>query len=175
MKSTVLRPNVFTYNNVMQAWAVSGLPEAPDKMEALLQMIHQEGIVPDGATYTILLRYWGGKGEVDRIETILATMKSEGVKPRVPCLTQAIYGYAKAGKTERAEELLQEMAELQPKNKREAGMIGESMQNILLAYRNIVDDSTVHRLRKDKAVNCAEVLFGKMSGNAHLKDEDQSE
>jgi len=175
MKSMELRPNVYTYNNVMQAWAVSGLPEAPDKMEALLQMMHQEGIVPDEVTYTILLRYWANKGASAKLEEMLEIMKSEGVKSSMASLTQAIYCYAKAGNTEKAEELLQEMVELQPRNKKEAGMVAETIQNILLAYRNIVDDSTVHRLRKDKAVNCAEVLFEKMSGNAHLKDEDQSE
>ena len=72
-QSLELRPNAVIYNNVMQAWAVSGLPQAPDKMDELLETMRKEGIVPDEVTYNILLRYWANRGAVDEIEAILKT------------------------------------------------------------------------------------------------------
>ena len=49
-----LQPNVLTYNYVLQAWAVSGLSEAPAKMDALLQHMREEGVEPDATTNSIL-------------------------------------------------------------------------------------------------------------------------
>jgi len=173
-KTVELRPNVFTYNRVMQAWAVSGLPQASEKIDSLLGMMRREEIVPDMVTFSNLLRYWGGRGQVDKIETLLDTMKNKGVKPDRTSWTAAIYSYAKVGNTEKAERLLQEMLRLQPKNEREARMVAESTQNILAAYRKIVDDANVHRGVKDRAVECAGALYENITTSSQFSDEEQS-
>jgi len=175
MKNVELRPNVFIYNNLLQAWAVSGLPEAPDKFDGLLQTMHQEGVPPNELTYNILLRYWCTKFAVDKIDSILETMKDNGLEPSTTSMSHAIHAYVNVGKTNRAEELLHEMLKAQPKSKKEAGMIPKSVQNILFAYRAIVDNSTVHPKRKEEAVVCAKALFENIRKCGRLTDEDQSE
>ena len=170
-----LRPDAFIYNNVMQAWAVSGLPQAPDKMDAFLQTMRQEEIAPDEVTYNILLRYWATKGAVEKVESILDTMESEGIQQNRTSLAPAIYCYTKVGNTNKAEELLQQMIEARPRDKREDGMVAESTQNILLAYRRIVDDSNHSFEQKEKTVESAEALFRNMRKRAQFTDEDHSE
>ena len=113
----------------MQAWAVSGLPQAPDKMDALLETMRKEGIDPTEVTYNILLRYWA-KGAVEKIEAILRKMKGEGIYPSRTSLSQAVYGYAKVGNTEKAEEMLKQMLEARSRDKREDRMVAESVQNM---------------------------------------------
>jgi len=49
------------------------------------------------------------------------------------------------------------------------------VQNILLAYRNIVNDSNSSYVQKERTVECAKALLEKISKNAHLTEEDQSE
>jgi len=174
-KRLELQPNAFIYNNVIHAWAVSGLPQAPDKMNSLIQNMRQERTALDSATYNILLRYWAGKGSVEMIEAILDTMKKERVVPTTPNVAQAIYCYAKAGRTEKAQEMLENILEVQPENEKEACMVAESVQNILHAYRMVVDDHSSSFSQKEKAVEDAEALFEKMSKSAQMTDEDHGE
>ena len=48
---------VGTWNQFMQFWATSGLPEAHDKMEALLQGMADDGITPDVVTWSIFAKH----------------------------------------------------------------------------------------------------------------------
>lgn len=175
MQSVELRPNVFTYNNVMQAWAVSGLPQAPEKINSLLQAMRKKGIAPDEVTYNILLRYWATLGAVNKVEPILETMKKEGIVLRRPGLSESIYCYAKVGNTKNAEEILQRMLELPPKNEKEDRMVAESTQNIMLAYRRKVDNQNYNFIQKDSAVENAAALFEEMRKSSQLNDENLSE
>ena len=156
-------PNEFIYNNVIQAWAVSGVPQASEKMNALLHTMRQEGIVPTEVTYNILLRDWANKGAVDKLKETLDAMKGEGVDPSRESLSQAVFGTARVGDTDKAEEFLQQMLEVPSRNKREDRLVGECVNSILLAYRKIVDNLNVLHAQKKRAVECAEALFSKMS------------
>jgi len=175
-----LRPNVFTYNNIMQAWAVSGLPESAVSMDIFLHAMRQEVVVPTAVTYNILLRYWADKSAVDRMEAVLEAMKGDGLDPTRSrmSLSPAIYGYARMGETAKAEEMLNKLTEIQSKDANEAArisrMIGESVQTILLEYRRIVEDRNATNAQKERAVQSSEALFEKMSKSTQLTDENQS-
>jgi pentatricopeptide repeat protein len=159
----------------MQAWATSGSPQAPEKINAILEEMRKNGIAPDVAAYNILLRYWCSKGAVDKFEAILETMDGEGVDLSRTILSEAIYGYAKVGNLEKAEQFLHKMLKTHPKDKREACMVAESTQNILLACRKIVTNPQSRAVLKERAVNCAVALVAQMSNsNVGMNDEDQS-
>ena len=79
------------------------------------------------------------------------------------------------GNTDKAEEMLKQMLETRPRDKREDGMVAESTQNILLAYRKMADDSNSSFEQRDRAVESAAALFEKMRKSSQLTDEDHSE
>jgi pentatricopeptide repeat protein len=174
-KRSELQPNAFIYNNVLQAWAVSGLPQVPGKMNSLIQSMRQERIALDTVTYNIVLRYWANQGAVDTIEFILEAMKKERLVPTKAHLAQAIYCYAKTGRTEKAEEMLEIMLGIQPENEQESCTVAECVQNIMLAYRMIVDGRNSNFIIRERAVERAEALFKKMSKNTQMTDDDHGE
>jgi len=163
LKNTDLLPNVVIYSQLLKAWTDSGLPQTPQRIDEILRRMREQGIRPNVVKYNILLRYWAGKGSMERIEAIMQDMKNEAVKPNLLTLSQAIYGYAKVGNTEKAEFLLQQML-LQHKHgdQNESKLIGESVQDILLAYVRMVESTP------DKAVQGAEKLTQKMGSHSLL-------
>jgi hypothetical protein len=42
--------DITTWNNLMKFWACSGLPEAPEKMEGLVEYMRKECVDPDVRT-----------------------------------------------------------------------------------------------------------------------------
>jgi hypothetical protein len=76
--------------------------------------------------------------------------------------------------TEKAEEIFQQMMTIQSRNKREAGMFAESVQNIMLAYRRIISGSKDSHLRKQRALECAEALYVRTKQACILKEADEN-
>lgn len=164
-----LRPNVFLYNQVLQAWAKSNLTESPQNMDKLIQEMRAEGVAPNVVSYNILIRYWAGKGAMDRVETIMETMEAEGVKRDVLTLSQALYGYAKVGKMKEAEALLKLMiAQRQPSNLEHSRLVAEATQDFLYAYREVVDSDFATPKDKDRAVQSAENLLREIADGVVL-------
>ena len=61
-----LRPSIVTFNSVINVWARSRLPEAPEKAEELLRQVQQlssepgwESLKPTNTTYGSVLNTWG--------------------------------------------------------------------------------------------------------------------
>ena len=155
-----LRPKADIYNKVIQAWAVSGLPEAPRKMEALLKTMGEERIITNEETYMILLRYWAKRARVDKVEAILETMEDpEGIHPSTTSLALVIECYVDAGNLEKAEECLEEMLKVQPNDEKETSQV--VTESLFMAYRSILNDSNSHYEQKSKALQSAEALLEK--------------
>ena len=154
-----LQLNAYVYSQVLHAWSKSFSPDAVDKMGALVQTMQNEGIAPTEVTFNIILRSLGRQGAVDKIEAILETMNIKGVKPTIMTLAQASHGFSQAGMTLRAEQLIRDMEALEPRDVREINLLGESVQNLLLAYRAVVASDTASREMKETAVKRAEELF----------------
>jgi len=120
------------------------------------------------------LRYWGEKGSSDRIGEILEVMQREGIQHDVLSLAEASQGYARAGKIEKAEELLQQMIDqLERSDDRHRKAVGESILQILLAYRNSADLNHSFRDAKDTAIQRAESLTQKIIGDSTILDENR--
>ena len=110
------------------------------------------------------------------MKSILETMKSEGVKPSMTTLSEALYCYAKVGQTQKAEDALRRMIDQREEGNREHVMLlGQGIQNILLAYRRMVvsssDASGANDANKAKAVESAEWLFTGI-GESNIFDEE---
>ena len=81
-----LRPTEATLQSALRAWSESGLPQAPDKAEALFQTIlalHEDAIsddsTPGDATYIAMMKTWSNsdrKGAPEKVEGILNLMKT---------------------------------------------------------------------------------------------------
>ena len=53
-----LRPHVVIWSQILDAWAKSQLPEAPERMEALLERMKTEGVEGDVIAWGCLVEYW---------------------------------------------------------------------------------------------------------------------
>jgi pentatricopeptide repeat protein len=82
---------------------------------------------------------------------------------------EAVHGYAKTGCVEQAEEWFQDMLKYR-ETLEDTALIGEALQQILLAYRKIVD-SNAHVSQKQWAVNQAKMLFEQIDKQGILIDE----
>jgi hypothetical protein len=152
-------PNTFIYNQILEAWALSGREEDARKMEGILVSMRKDGISPDVVTYNILLRFWGSRNSEEtilKVEEILDTMTQNNIAKNMITLNEAIYVYAKVKRIESAEKLLHSMLDILHENASSENqkLVCESAQQILLAYRNIVHSKTT-RERKHTAVKRA--------------------
>jgi hypothetical protein len=163
-----MRPNIYIYSQLLQAYAVSNLPQAAERMEDIVQKMRKEGISPTHIVYNILLRFWAGKGDTDQIDRILKTMKLNGLAhPTATGMAQVIYGQSLGMKPRKAEETLQKMIELYPTSP----LVGECVQQILMAYRRIIGADN----KKLWAVKCAERLFEQRMKNKELMNREEVE
>ena len=162
-KRSYIKLNAIIFNQVLKAWADSSLPEAPDKMELLLQKMRTEGVDPDLFSYAIMLRFYGSfykkEGAVVKTEAILETMKQQGLEPDSVCLASCLYCFAKAGQLRKAENVLEQMMNKIPDNNNYLHLLGEGVQHILTAYRQRVASEKVPNDKKMLALNTAAVFF----------------
>jgi pentatricopeptide repeat protein len=118
MKSEGVEPDVISWTQLMQAWAMSGLREAPSKMEELLERIKSQGIVePDVVMWTLVVKAWACSslpGTADKIESLLQRMKKEGVTPNVVTWSHVLSFWAGSGLPEapiKADDIVRRMVE----------------------------------------------------------------
>jgi pentatricopeptide repeat protein len=158
-----MTPDVHRYTKTMQAWAVSGNPEAAEKMQDLWNLMNQEKKYPNTVTYNILIRYYGGRGQDDQLDNILEEMerkqrqqeqkeneddeedesknKREIAYPDEITYSQAIYGYIMAKRYNTAEGLMEKLLQLE--EVQNTSMISDSARLLLNAYlRQIMDAIT---------------------------------
>jgi hypothetical protein len=154
--------NIVIYNQLLSAWARSGVNEAPQKMENVLGTMQNHGFQPNHSTFNIQLRYWGGLGDVDRVENLLQDMQQARLEPDAISLSEVIFAYAKAGKPDIASEFLEKLVRNHPLvDERMHGLVASRMQNILLSYRNMIK-YRAHRMIVKKAVASAEKVYHRL-------------
>ena len=160
-----LKPDVYMYNMILNAWAKSKLPEAPQRMEALLTDMHRHGIAPNSVSYSILVRFWSGKeGDLDKLEEILGTMEHERIKPDLASWASILHCYTNVGQTQKAEEILQSMIdERTVGNIHDENAIRESMEHIMLAYRRVIAKKASTESTRRRALDFAEAFLQKMN------------
>lgn len=95
MKEIGLKPDLYTYNTVMNMYVKAGASLA--KVVSLFKEMCLEGIVPDVVSYDILLAACASAEYVKQAKQIFDAMKKRGVKPTVVTYTSLITVYANSG------------------------------------------------------------------------------
>ena len=95
MKEEGLKPDLYTYNTVMNMYVKAGASLA--KVVSLFKEMCVEGIVPDVVSYDILLAACASAEYVKQAKQIFDAMKKRGVKPTVVSYTSLITVYANSG------------------------------------------------------------------------------
>jgi pentatricopeptide repeat protein len=166
-------PDVFAYNQVLRCWSVSGSENAVLRMEELMQQMKDRGIPPDTASYSFLLRATvrrrsgGAAAAAAAVRGVLRRMEGEGVEPDAASLLRAAQSHCGAGKPAAAERYLRRMLDLHnPDRGREAALVGIALNEVLLAYRDVVASTASGKREKQGALQRAEKLFDTVAGNA---------
>ncbi|KAL3931106.1 MAG: hypothetical protein SGBAC_011461 [Bacillariaceae sp.] len=151
-----LRPNVYTFSTMMNIWVKSGRAEAPDKIEELLEQMHELSyeepewdVAPNQVTYSTAIDCWAQQGRPDRVETLLQEMYeesrngNEALKPGLACFNGYLVALAKSGDVDKAQSLLDQMEHLY-----ESGELNDqpsliSYSTVLSAFANSKSDPEV--------------------------------
>lgn len=126
--NTKAEPTTVTFNTVMTAFAKSGHPRAPEKVENILREMERLAssngwsCSPNTWTYTIVLESWSSLRSIrgaERAETILRGLqkyyqstKDEEVRPNNYCYNMCLHAWARSGclsATDKTTELFDEM------------------------------------------------------------------
>jgi hypothetical protein len=116
MEDPALQPDVYVQCLVLKAWSESGLAEASQKMEQIVQRVHQgysrpAAIIEVGSIsmvpYKIWIRYWARRGNIERVESILQMIERyEHLQSKMDTviLSEALFCYIKVGQMVKAED-----------------------------------------------------------------------
>lgn len=154
-----MQPNAVIYNQVLQAWANSGLPNASEKMGEILERMRKSKFsTPTLVTYSMLLRFFGVRKESKKIEEILRLMQAESLQLDGTCLSPVIFCYCGEGNVEKAEEHLEKMLRLNLRSQNAWKLVAENVENILKAYYTHLQ-STTELNQQEARLARAESLF----------------
>lgn len=106
------QPTVANYNLVVRALARRTVAqEDMSAAESLVQLMREDGLAPDGQTYSALLSGYAKLGDVARGTACYRDLIQAGLVPDVVVRTQIIDLYGRAGQVDAAEEMLLGMVE----------------------------------------------------------------
>jgi hypothetical protein len=154
-------PNLFIYNQILHAFARSGLDDAPVRMDALLRSMKNDGIQGDDITFNVILRYWANKGAAgnQKMKEVLRHMENDGVLPSIANLAQVVYGFSVACEVKEAEYYLRQMInQHHARNHKHKSLIAESALNLMTAYRQLIQSTNVDGQRL-RFMQSAEAIF----------------
>jgi len=123
----IVRPDLYTYNTVIDAWAKSCKyePDAAERAEALLRRMEEmhasgnKSVKPDTVSYTTVIDAWSKSGNKavagERADALLKSMDdmflsgNEDVKPNAFTFTACLNAFAVSNDPTRAEALFERM------------------------------------------------------------------
>jgi hypothetical protein len=98
---TVARPDVQSYNTVLDAWAKSRTPEALSHVQALLQHMKKQTIPLDLFSFTSLMEAYAYSDEADRLQEIqniwnqMEASDDDNLRPTAQSLTVVLHAYSR--------------------------------------------------------------------------------
>eukprot|EP00536_Pseudo-nitzschia_multiseries_P012620 jgi/Psemu1/290404/fgenesh1_pg.492_\ len=100
-----VRPDVYSYTTVIQAWAKCGGAAGTDKAKAILDQMVDRGLQPNQMTYTALMSALGRAGEPERAESVLRKMARDSphAPPDAVAVSSIIHGWARVSSKDRPE------------------------------------------------------------------------
>jgi pentatricopeptide repeat protein len=125
--NTSARPDTTTFNAVLDAWAKSKHPDAPQRAGAIVSQMQEWSALlgegggwkcePDEYSFTSLVICWAnsaknGPEQAEGMLMELQTMATDGdtaVRPTIVAYNAVLHAYAQADKAEQADRLLQRM------------------------------------------------------------------
>lgn len=156
-----LKPDVYAYSKLIQAWSESGLPDTSRKLDECLKMMLRHRISPSEVTYRILLKYWSSLGDVRKCKATIRKMELHGIHVTSSCWQILVVGYIEAGLWIDAEEALRQMLRLYLDNGEDA----RSLELALCRFASKATDKSSGFLRKG-CINALERIFD------HIKTSD---
>jgi len=100
-----VRPNVVSYNCVLDGWSKSGERGAADRALSILSSLPK----PDAVSYSCVMNAYIKEGNLSKVKDLYGQEQSQGIGLDANVQNLLIAAYAKDGNAERAEELLDEM------------------------------------------------------------------
>jgi pentatricopeptide repeat protein len=106
-----VRPNVYTYNIVLNAVGRSNHPNFAQRMWSIYESMIVDQVAPDGVTYKTLLSYFAREpNSISRADELLLESERNKFKhvfrPDFPCYAMVIHNYLKFNNVENATKLL---------------------------------------------------------------------
>ncbi|TKY53653.1 Pentatricopeptide repeat-containing protein [Spatholobus suberectus] len=102
----VVRPNVFTYNTLLNACVVRKDRKGVDEVLGLME---KEGVVASLVTYSVLIEWYASCGRIGEAEKVFEEMRERNVEMDVYIYTSMISWNCRAGNVRRASALFDEM------------------------------------------------------------------
>jgi hypothetical protein len=148
------------FNENMQAWAVSGVPDAKIKINELIERMQKNDIKLDTLSYNIMLRFYTSKKLYVQIENILQIMKIKKMKPTVENILRSILVYVALRRSDEAFELLEEVIKITTtkSDPTTLQMVFDSFQAIIISFRQILESDTP-QIEKLHAIERVDRLF----------------
>ncbi|KAL3760968.1 hypothetical protein ACHAWU_009647 [Discostella pseudostelligera] len=182
-RSHVVKPDVFSYNTTIHAFANAaqhgedGIVMA-EKAEDILNRMVTMGIQPNSISYNVVLLAWsrssGGMMAAKHAESILRSMKEPS--PTVISWSTVVNAYANADGAQMAEALLREMEDnvvassLSPQDRSNQGARTLPIIPSIYLYNNVL--LSWQRSSNVNASRNAELLFNRMHDLPHLPSPD---
>mmetsp|Transcript_17613 Transcript_17613/g.35419 ORF Transcript_17613/g.35419 Transcript_17613/m.35419 type:complete len:646 (+) Transcript_17613:133-2070(+) len=95
------RPDITSYNSVMDAWSKSRTPEAVEHVQALIQRMKKRKLQPDRISFTCLMEAHAYSNKDDRLEEIMkiwnlmSSNKDPKVQPNAQSLVVLLMSYSR--------------------------------------------------------------------------------
>jgi pentatricopeptide repeat protein len=143
---TAMRPTSYTYNMVLQAWSESGLPDAPVKMEQILNAVHKENCSTEIRSddhaksfvcYKVCLLFWCKLKNIEKIDATMSLLDEiEHLRDTIDgfLFSMVIGAYVQARQVHKGEDLYFRMLRqcLPLKSAKSLGKIDNEMVNGLM-------------------------------------------
>ncbi len=171
----LVEPDLVAYNSVINAWSKSGLRDAGEKSEVLLQRMEELGLKPDRISFTSVISAWANSNDPtagQRADLLLRRMLelckqgNDDMHPNTITYNSVIDAWAKSGDLtagKKAESLLSELAEQYNTGNDDTKPNTLSYNSAITAWANS---------RDDKAGARAEALLKRMLEQREMGHED---
>lgn len=149
-QSPYLQPNAYLYTQIIQAWAISGHPDAEQSIQSLYRTMttttittstHTQSIQPTLVTYNILLRFYAQQKNIAEMERFFnVLLSSTSISPDLNSWAAILHGYTQVGNIPKATSVYKNMMQLstsslQYKNKKQQKIWYNAVLDMLHMYR----------------------------------------
>ncbi|KAF5199802.1 Pentatricopeptide repeat-containing protein ppr5-like protein [Thalictrum thalictroides] len=106
---SIISPDIYTYNGVMDAYGKNGMIR---EMESILAQMKSNQIKPDAITYNLLIDSYGRRQAFDKMEQVFKSLLRSKAKPTLPTFNSMITNYGKARLKDKAESVFKKISDM---------------------------------------------------------------